>query len=73
MDLILVGIAVAFNILVVLWKLQNERLLDGVIDGLLLATVAVVFSGSTAALIIGTVGSALVSLYLLFKPIKVSL
>lgn len=71
MELIIIGIAVAFNILIVIWKLRNNRVIDGIVDGALLTAVAIVFSGSTAALIIGTIGSAIVSIYLLASPIKV--
>ena len=69
MELLILGVAVAFNLLIVLWKLQNGRVLDGIVDGTLLALVAAVFSVSTAALIIGTIGSLFVSIYLLFKPV----
>lgn len=70
MEFILIGIAVAFNILIVLWKFQHNRILDGFVDGTLLVAVAALFSGSTALLIIGTIGSLIVSIYLLFSPIK---
>lgn len=70
MEYTIMGIALAFNILVVMWKLRHDRVLDGIIDGSLLVLVAIIFSGSTAALIIGTIGSALVSIYLLISPIK---
>ena len=69
MEIIAIGIAVAFNILIVLWKYQHGRILDATVDGTLLVLVAIVFSGSTAALIIGTIGSAIVSIYLLFSPV----
>lgn len=72
MEIIAIGIAVAFNILIVLWKYQHGRILDATVDGTLLVLVAIVFSGSTAALIIGTIGSAIVSIYLLFSPIKLA-
>lgn len=64
------GIALAFNILVVLWKFTHNRVGNAIIDGILLAIVAMLFSSSTALLIIGTIGSALVSLYLLVFPVK---
>ena len=64
------GIALAFNILVVLWKFTHNRVGNAMVDGALLIAVAMLFSSSTALLIIGTIGSALVSLYLLIFPIQ---
>jgi len=66
----IIGIAVAINILLVIWKFQHRPMIEGVVDGVLLMAVAVLFSGSTALLFSGTIGSAIVSLYLLFLPFK---
>ena len=71
MEYLIIGVAVAINILVVIWKLQSGRAFNGIIDGVLLVLVAVTFSNSLGALIIGTIGSLLVSLYLTVKPFKV--
>lgn len=73
MEWVLVGLAVALNIIIVIWKLKSKhRKLDGFIDGTLLILVAILFSGSTSLLIIGTIGSAIVSLYLLISPIRIN-
>jgi uncharacterized membrane protein YczE len=69
MDLIIIGIAVAFNLIIVLRKAQAGQYLNALVDGTLLGLVAVFFSVSTAALIIGTIGSLLVSIYLSFFPV----
>ena len=66
----IIGIAVAFNILIVIWKFKHGREVDATVDGALLVAVAMLFSGSEGLLIIGTIGSAIVSTYLLFDPIK---
>lgn len=68
---LIIGIAVALNIVLVIWKLRNDRVADGTVDGILLVAVAWLFSGSEALLIIGTIGSAITSLYLLASPVKV--
>lgn len=68
MELVIIGIAVAFNLLIVLRKFQAGQYLNALIDGSLLALVAMFFSVSTAALIIGTIGSLIVSIYLIFYP-----
>jgi hypothetical protein len=69
MDLLIVGLAVAFNLIIVLRKAQAGQYLNALVDGALLGLVAVFFSVSTAALIIGTIGSLLVSIYLSFFPV----
>lgn len=76
MEYLIIGLAVAFNILIILWKFQHkdadgnsDRVLDAILDMSLLGIVTIVFSGSYGALVVGTVASAVVSLYLLVnKP-----
>lgn len=70
MTLLIIGVAVAFNLLIVLWKFQNRPLIDAIVDASLLILVAMVFSVSTAALTVGTIGSFIVSVYLIFKPFR---
>ncbi len=72
MELTILGIALALNLLIVIWKFQHSRVMDAIVDSTLLVLVASVFSGSTATLIIGTIGSLLVSIYLLISPVKVN-
>lgn len=71
MEYILIGIAVFFNIVVILWKIDRARYSNATLDAALLVTVAIVFSGSYGALVVGTVASALVSVYLFISPPKV--
>ena len=73
MEYILIGFAVFFNIAVILWKFERARYADATLDAALLIAVAFVFSGSYGALVVGTVASALVSIYLLISPPKLSL
>jgi len=70
MLLLLVSVALFFNIIVVYYKLTHDRILDGFIDAALLSLVAMFFSGSTDALFVGTLASALISIYLFFSPLK---
>ena len=70
MEYILIGFAVFFNIAVILWKYERARYTDATLDTFLLVLVAFVFSGSYGALVVGTVASALVSIYLLIFPPK---
>jgi len=70
MEYILIGITVFFNIAIILWKFEKHRYLDALLDTTLLVLVALLFSSSYGALVVGTVASALVSLYLLISPPK---
>ena len=64
-------VALFFNIAIVIWKLRKpNRRLDGAIDLSILIGVFIIFQGSTALLIIGTLGSMMVSIYLLISPIR---
>jgi hypothetical protein len=70
MTLVAIGLAVSFNIIILIWKFRHNRTADGILDTSLLALVMWIFSGSTDLLIIGTIGSLIVSIYLLFAPVK---
>lgn len=66
------GLAVSFNIVIILWKFSKDRIADAILDGAILAIVTYVFSGTYSALVVGTIASCVVSLYLLINPPKVS-
>ncbi len=71
MEYLIIGVMVGFNLLIVIWKLTHKRVFDGLIDAGLLIAVTTVFSGGLGTLIIGTIGSAITSLYLLIvNPFK---
>ena len=46
MEYIYVGIAVFFNIAIILWKFERARYADAILDSTLLFHVAFLFSGS---------------------------
>ena len=68
MEYILLGLVVAFNIVLVIWKFRHHRFFDGLLDAGALVLVGSVFTGGFAALTMGAIGSAVVSLYLLIFP-----
>ena len=72
MSYVLLGVVMSLNFILVIWKFKHDRTLDAIVDGSLLAVVFMVFSGSTELLIIGTIGSFIISIYLLFSPVKLS-
>jgi len=73
MELAIIGVVVAFNFLVIYAKVSAKRYLDAILDVTLLATISVLFGGSYAGLVVATVASAIISIYLFFKPPKIKL
>jgi len=68
MALLIIGLAVSLNLIIILIKFNRRRFLDGVLDASLLVIVAIVFGGSFNALVVGTVASTVVSVYLWCSP-----
>ena len=64
---LIIGLAVSFNVIIIMWKFGKGRFLDSVIDAACLILVTTVFSGTYGALVVGTVASAVISVYLLIK------
>ena len=70
MELILMAIAVWFNIVFIKWKFEKERFVDAIFDLSLMIGVMFLFSGTYSALVVGTIASALISIHLFFFPPK---
>lgn len=70
MEFIIIGVAVAFNFLVIKYKFEKKRYADGTLDLLLLATISFLFAGSFGGLVVATVASAIISILLYFFPPK---
>ena len=70
MEFLLVGLAVFFNIAFIKWKFDKSGYADATLDLTLLVIVMLLFSGSYGALVVGTVASAFISLFLYFSPPK---
>ena len=66
---LLIGLAVAFNFIVLIRKYRLKRYFDAFIDMLILAIICILFSGTFSALVTGTIASMFVSFYLYFNPI----
>jgi len=69
---LVMGLFVSLNLIIIIWKYKHKRTLDATVDATLLVVVGFVFMGSQGALIMGTIGSFIVSIYLLFSPIQYS-
>lgn len=70
MEFLIIGLAVAANIIFIKMKLERKRYEDGAFDAILLVIVTIVFGGSYAGLVVGTIASAFISLYLYASPPK---
>jgi len=66
--LLLAGVAVFFNISVLYWKFTHGRQNNAYLDAAVLGGVMWLFSGTLGALIIGTIASALFSIFLISSP-----
>lgn len=69
LSFILIGLAVAFNFIVLIRKYKLKRYFDAFIDMSILAIICILFSGTFSALVTGTIASMFVSFYLYFNPI----
>ena len=70
MEAILIALATAFNALIIKWKLEHSRYEDAALDFTILLSLAMLFGGSMGGMIIATMSSFFVSLYLLASPPK---
>lgn len=63
-----IGIAVAFNFLVIKAKFEHSRFADASLDLFLLFIISFLFAGSFGGLVVATIASAVISIYLYFFP-----
>jgi hypothetical protein len=68
MEFIIIGLAVAFNIIIIKTKIEKGRKEDAFFDACCLVAITMVFSGSFGGLVVGTIASAFISFYLLASP-----
>lgn len=68
MEFLVIGLAVAFNCIIIKEKFQRGRVEDGTFDLILLVVITLVFSGTYGALVVGTIASAFISLYFMASP-----
>ena len=72
MELVVIGIVTALNLIFIMMKFKADRTLDATMDLVLLVAIAIVFGGSFAGLVVGTISSLIISAYLYFSPPKLS-
>ena len=67
---LMIGVAAAFNILVIKWKLEKKRYADGVFDAICLILLTGVMGSTLGGMIIATIASACISISLFISPPK---
>lgn len=65
---IVIGVVTALNIMFVKMKLNRARYEDAALDVAILLGLAFIFSGSFGGLVVATVTSLVISIYLFFSP-----
>jgi len=71
--IIVAGLATFLNLAVIYSKFQNGNTSSAVLDALVLSLTFWLFSGTLGALAIGTIASALFSIFLWIRPPKTDL
>jgi len=69
-ETILIGVAVAANVLILKWKLEKHRYEDAFLDGVILFGLAWVFQATYGGLVVATIASFIISLYFVASPPK---
>ena len=72
MELALLGIATAFNFIVLKMKIESKRYGDATLDIIAILILSFIFGGTLGGMMIAMVASAVISLYLYFYPPRIS-
>jgi len=70
MEAIIIAVVTSMNFIIIKWKIEHKRYEDAALDSIVLFILASLFSGSLGGLIIATITSFIVSIYLLASPPK---
>ena len=68
MEFIIIGIVSALNLIIIVHKFKKGRVEDGIFDTLLFITLASLFHGSYAGMVVAMISSLIVSIYLWSSP-----
>lgn len=70
MEAAVIGIATAFNFIVILFKFKRHRYEDACFDLAVFIVISYMFAGTISGMSVGMVASAIVSIWLWFDPPK---
>lgn len=68
MEFLILGVVSALNFIIIKTKLDKKRFEDAGFDFLLMGTLAYLFAGSYAGMVVAMVSSLVISIYLYFSP-----
>ena len=68
MEALVIGIATAFNFIVIMFKFKRGRWEDAIFDTLIFIVISYMFAGTISGMSVGMVASAVVSIWLWFDP-----
>ena len=68
--IVIAGVVTMFNFVILIHKFRKGRYFDFTLDLLLMCFICYQFVGSFSALCIGMIASMGISIYLLFKPVR---
>ena len=68
MEFMILGLVVALNFIIIKMKFDKQRYEDGVFDMALLGVITILFQGSYAGLVVGTIASLFISIFFLASP-----
>lgn len=70
MEFLILGLVVAINFVIIMNKFKKSRYEDAIFDCGIFAIIMLMFSGSYAGLIVGSIASLFISIYLYASPPK---
>lgn len=70
MEYLIIGIATAFNLIVLKWKFEKKRYEDMLLDVMALGALSWMFGGTLGGMIVAMIASAIISFYLFLYPPK---
>lgn len=71
MELLIIGIVTALNLIVLKVKFEQERYADLALDVTAIVVLNVFFGGTLAGMTIAMIASAIISIFLYFNPPKI--
>lgn len=68
MEVLMIGIVTAANLIVLKWKFEQERYGDLALDVISLILLSKMFGNTMSGMVIAMIASAIISTYLYFNP-----
>ena len=69
MEIILISLATALNLIIIIVKIKKGRYFDTLVDASAMVTLGSVFGGTLGGMTIAMISGALITIYLWFQPL----